>query len=281
VIFGPGGDPSGIVGVSQDVTEEVHRQAELARIGAQREAILDAAGEGVCGLDPNGLVTFANPAAARILGTTVEEIVGSPFSIRLARMANGSLLPHALIDRIREGEPLRDDNACLRRADGGEVPAGLMCTPLWDADRIAGAVATFDDATSRKQFEAQLQYLADHDPLTGLQNRRRFEDTTQELCTYSARYGAQLSMLLLDLDHFKDVNDTKPRGPRRAAAVDRDAVAPIECVEDVATVEMLRNFGVDFVQGFHIGEPGLIEDVLPRLSPEPRYTPRSAAVTGA
>jgi PAS domain-containing protein len=92
VRIAPAGDELRLLTV-RDVTAQHRVASQLAdaeRIGAQREAILDHAGEGVCGLDPDGLVTFANPAAARILGTTVEEIVGSPFLARVARTGTGA-----------------------------------------------------------------------------------------------------------------------------------------------------------------------------------------------
>ena len=66
----------------------------------------------------------------------------------------------------------------------------------------------FLDVTDRKRFEAQLQFMADHDPLTGLLNRRKFEPELDRHVEHVKRYGPEGALLVLDLDHFKTVNDT-------------------------------------------------------------------------
>jgi diguanylate cyclase (GGDEF)-like protein/PAS domain S-box-containing protein len=69
-------------------------------------------------------------------------------------------------------------------------------------------IAQVQDITERRQFEAKLSHLADHDALTGLFNRRRLEHELDRQVAYTARYGAGAVLLMLDLDNFKDVNDT-------------------------------------------------------------------------
>ena len=81
-------------------------------------------------------------------------------------------------------------------------------SPIVERGELTGAVLTFNDVTERKRFEAQLQYLADHDPVTGLFNRRRFEQELARHLSYDARYGTGGAVLALDLDNFKYVNDT-------------------------------------------------------------------------
>jgi diguanylate cyclase (GGDEF)-like protein/PAS domain S-box-containing protein len=81
-----------------------------------------------------------------------------------------------------------------------------------DATVRNGAVVRFQgtiqDITDRKRMEAQLEYQADHDPLTGLYNRRRFADELERALRFAGRYGREGAVLMLDIDNFKTVNDT-------------------------------------------------------------------------
>jgi len=96
----------------------------------------------------------------------------------------------------------------LVRSDGEEIPVDLSVT-LVRAEQGSPShfVSQVVDMSERKRFEGQLQYLADHDPLTGLFNRRRFADELARELATATRYGATGALLALDLDHFKYVND--------------------------------------------------------------------------
>ena len=78
----------------------------------------------------------------------------------------------------------------------------------YGADHPDRLLCQFEDVTDRKRYESQLQFMADHDQLTGLTNRRRFEAELDRHVAHVKRYGPTGALLMLDLDHFKSVNDT-------------------------------------------------------------------------
>jgi diguanylate cyclase (GGDEF)-like protein/PAS domain S-box-containing protein len=81
--------------------------------------------------------------------------------------------------------------------------------PLMRDGQVGGRVWSFRDVSDRKRFEAQLLDLANHDPLTGLFNRRRFNEEVEQQLVAGRRYGMSGALLFLDLDQFKDVNDSR------------------------------------------------------------------------
>jgi diguanylate cyclase (GGDEF)-like protein/PAS domain S-box-containing protein len=191
--------------------ERKRAEQEVARLSRQNELILNSAGEGICGLDASGRISFANPAAARMLGWQTDELIGRA----LHEVAPG---PHpedaghpdddCPVDlSLREGEPRMIDEDAFRRRDGTTFPVECTSTPIIERGELLGAVVTFNDITERKGFETQLQYLADHDALTGLFSRHRFEEELTRQLARSARYGGGGALLMLDLDDFKYVND--------------------------------------------------------------------------
>jgi diguanylate cyclase (GGDEF)-like protein/PAS domain S-box-containing protein len=181
---------------------------ELTRLGRQNELILNSAGEGICGLDPDGSIRFANPAAAALLGCGVEDLRGTLFhdavhgSDRTGDHEAGACpFRPELLDERAAGE---DVFVCRGT---GAFPAEYVATPI-GAERREGAVITFKDVTDRKRAESRLQYLVDHDMLTGLFNRRHFEAELERQIAYAASYGVPAALLVLDIDNFKFVNDS-------------------------------------------------------------------------
>ncbi len=181
---------------------------ELARLGRQNELILNSAGEGICGLDPDGSIRFVNPAAAALLGRDVKELKGAQF--------HEAVHGNARADDHDAGEcPFRPELLDERTAGedvfispgSGAFPAEYVATPI-GTSRGEGAVITFKDVTDRKRAESRLQYLVDHDMLTGLYNRRHFEAELERQIAYAASYGVPSALLVLDIDNFKFVNDS-------------------------------------------------------------------------
>ena len=209
-------DPAGravrVAGICLDITERTEAERALAQARRQQEAILQSAAEGIIGLDPTGHVTLANPAAADLLGWPPEELNGRDIH-EVVHGSDPEGPGHDTEDcpvraSVMTGEVQDMEDDTFWRRTGSSFPVHFTSSPIVEHGRPAGAVLTFNDVTERKRFEAQLQYLADHDPITGLFNRRRFEQELRRQLAYDARYGSGGAVLALDLDNFKYVNDT-------------------------------------------------------------------------
>ena len=200
-------------GVKRAVRYAIERKAaesELARLGRQNEMILDSAGDGICGLDSSGVVTFANPAATRLLGCARDELLGSNFHDVVhpkGPLSDGHDAADCPIQvSVVDGVTYQSDGESFSRCDASAFQVEYSITP-YSADPRQGAVVTFKDITERKRAEHQLQYLADHDVLTGLYNRRRFGEELSQQIAVCERLDVTSALLVLDIDNFKFVND--------------------------------------------------------------------------
>ncbi len=198
---------------ARDVT--ARRLDERARAEAEerfRRAFEDSAvGMAVVGIDGEkaNLIIQANESLAEIIGVTVEELVGKQTLRDLADPED--------VDRIADGmRALSQDETSLfrcefriRRPDGGRVWVDLTTSLVRDEDgRPLYRLSQVIDIDVRKLAAEQLQYLADHDALSGVFNRRRFEQELERELGHAARRGGDGAVLLLDVDHFKAINDT-------------------------------------------------------------------------
>ncbi|HUQ40128.1 MAG TPA: SpoIIE family protein phosphatase [Acidimicrobiales bacterium] len=148
------------------------RQAEsaterVANLSRQNTLILDAAAEGIYGINQAGLATFVNPAAARMLGWDPEELIGQPVhEVMHHSEADGTPMPPErcpVSETLRSGNAVRVRNEVFWRHDGTSFPVEYVATPLFEKSRIVGAVVTFDDITERRRaddYERELSRLA-------------------------------------------------------------------------------------------------------------------------
>jgi len=158
----------GAVTVFRDITEQQQAQqrlqaslAEASRVRRHLELILDAAGEGIYGVDAEGTTTFMNPAALKALGLTAEEAVGRKLHdvIHHSR-PDGSRYPapECPIYQAAHGGPQANvSGEVFFRKDGTPFPVDYVTAPVHDGDRIVGAVTVFRDVTDRRRTEEALQ----------------------------------------------------------------------------------------------------------------------------
>ncbi len=197
---------SGVIYVT-DRSKEALRQSE-----ERSHLLLHSAGEGIFGVDVMGQVTFVNPAALRLLGFAAEELLGQRVHAVLHHShEDGSNYPEEdcpMYASYTQGAENQVSDEVLWRKDGSSIPVEYSSTPMTKDGKVTGAVVTFRDVTDRKQAEEIIHQMAYHDSLTGLPNRKLFSDRLGIALAQAQRNQKGVAIAMLDLDHFKEVNDT-------------------------------------------------------------------------
>jgi diguanylate cyclase (GGDEF)-like protein/PAS domain S-box-containing protein len=173
------------------------------------ESIKDYA---VFGVDPAGNITIWNAGAERITGYRADEMVGCPFRPLFDDPAGGES-GLDLEAAVMKGRHARE--CWLRRKDGSQVWADSVITPTYDAKgALRGFACVARDVTWRKQldtdrreFISHIKSLASTDDLSGLPNRRRWQEELDREMARARRQGSPLCVAILDLDDFKAYND--------------------------------------------------------------------------
>jgi len=192
------------------------RTAALARSEAHTTAIVTNAVDAIITFDEHGVIRSVNPATERIFGSAGSELIGRHVSVLIPDEDATHLGAHA--GRQAQGGPPQIVGAgretSARRENGTIFPIDLSVSEARVGEDLL-FVGLIRDITERKRVEAELraakaaaEEAATHDPLTGLWNHNRIIELLIEEMSRHDRHGQPLSVAMLDLDHFKHVNDT-------------------------------------------------------------------------
>lgn len=145
--------------LARDISERKRAEEELRRLHLQNDLILNSAGEGIFGVDPQGRFIFINPAGAKMLGYEPQELIRRPCRevLGLAGTPSPQADPAALIEHtLADGLPRSLETAVLPRRNDSTFPARYTCMPIRDRERTSGVVVTFADITEQKRLQQQL-----------------------------------------------------------------------------------------------------------------------------
>src|SRR5918992_2321435 len=173
------------------------------------DAVLDAAASLIVVGDNEGRLLCWNHACEQLSGYSAEEIGRSPAILDQLVVEEDRERAGSVVDSLARGEsPVLMETRWHTRSGDVRLIA-WSCTGVTAPNgTITYVVATGIDVTERRRLERRLRHLADHDDLTGLINRRRFQEELQRHLAEGRRYGLMGALLVLDLDGFKEVNDT-------------------------------------------------------------------------
>lgn len=199
----------------RDLTERKEAERKLAESEEQYRLLIAAMEEGVVLQDENSKILAFNKSSERILGLTADQLLGKTsfdpdwYAIH----EDGTPFPgetHPVVVTLRTGKPQSDVIMGIHKPDGTLTWISVNVQPIFKEGKITPyrVVATMHDITERKLAQEYIGKLAHFDQLTGLPNRTLLNDRFRFALSLAQRSGESLAVMFVDLDNFKDINDT-------------------------------------------------------------------------
>ncbi len=197
------GEIEEIMGVVLDITGQKRAETQM-RIA---QVVMQVANEGIMVTDADSHIIAVNPAFSRITGYSEAESLGQrPQDLLGSGRQDDDFYARMWEEMERTGQ--WSGELVNRRHDGSLFDQGMTIVRVLDSQgTVSHYVATFSDISERKFHERELQYQAQHDPLTRLPNRLLFYDRLQQAMAHCQRSGETMALLFVDLDGFKPIND--------------------------------------------------------------------------
>ena len=209
-------DPNGrlirLLGVEVDITERKLYEEALFREKESAQITLQSIGDGVITTDANCNVEYVNPVAEGLTGWKVDDGSGRPIDeiFRGFHEETCEPLENPLSVAIRRDRAIKSVRPTLLiRRDGNELYIESTASPIRDGKGVVtGGVLVFHDVSESRELNRRLSYHASHDILTGLVNRREFENRLERALKSARARETSYALCYLDLDQFKIVNDS-------------------------------------------------------------------------
>ncbi len=190
------------------------RDAEEVLFEAKERAqvTLSSIGDAVLVTNVEGNVTYLNPIAEVLTGWTCDDATGRALTEVFAIIDGNTREPATNPAQRAIGSDETVElaaNCVLLRRDGSEIGVEDSAAPIHDRHgRVSGAVIVFRDVSQSRAITRKMAYMAQHDALTGLPNRVMLDDRLDQALRMAARGGHKSGVLFMDLDNFKEINDS-------------------------------------------------------------------------
>ena len=205
------GKITGYEGTIVDITERKRAEQAIFAEKERAQVTLQSIGDAVITTDAQGRIDYLNPVAENVTGWSLAEARGRPIGevLQLVNEVTRAPIANPLAGALgSRGSVAASDHSVLLTRTGREVAIQASAAPICDRQgQVIGTVVVFHDVTKERRLRRALSYQASHDALTGLINRREFDNRLQA-AVQSAQQGSVHALLYIDLDQFKLVNDT-------------------------------------------------------------------------
>ncbi|MEM7278570.1 MAG: EAL domain-containing protein, partial [Pseudomonadota bacterium] len=210
-------DKAGVIvaheGTMTDITDRKWAETRIFEEKERAQVTLNSIGDGVITCDADGNVDYLNPVAADLVGWEPRAAKGRPVDQVLTTVSAESreLLDNPVVRCLREGRVITlPEGAAIIDRSGKSIDIQDSTAPIRDRiGNVIGAVMVFHELNKASRLSRQLSYQASHDPLTGLINRREFENQLSDRLKESiADSRLAHALLLIDIDQFKVINDS-------------------------------------------------------------------------
>ncbi|HYI31533.1 MAG TPA: EAL domain-containing protein, partial [Bradyrhizobium sp.] len=197
------------------VASMIDRAANAEALFAEKEraeVTLNSIGDAVMSCDTSGRVTYLNVVAEKLTGWTRAEAAGRPVEevFNVFDAATQQIAINPMAAAIRDNKTvLLQPNSVLKRRDGVEAAIEDSAAPIHDRrGMVTGAVMVFHDVSATRELSQRMTHQAQHDSLTDLPNRILLQDRLNLAMSLTQRHAQKLAVLFLDVDRFKNVNDS-------------------------------------------------------------------------
>ncbi|WP_137938226.1 EAL domain-containing protein [Chitinivorax sp. B] len=194
-----------------DITERKHSETALYQEKERMRVMLDSIADAVIATDSDGHVVFLNPIAEEMTGWMSKDAIGAPIEVvmPLHEKTTDTVLENPVRLALRETHVVSTSSDCWLCGRGGrEFGIEHAAAPIRDpSGNLSGVIVVFRDVSEVQATAIRMTHLAQHDALTDLPNRILLNDRVDQALQLAHRNNMRVAMLILDIDHFKFIND--------------------------------------------------------------------------